>query len=76
MLYVEVKLPDVAIHDLLALDQCRRYAKELAGWVLLTNLSDFLLARLDGNKLVEQRHVQLFAGAMFGDKQPETRSEG
>ena len=62
VLYAEVKLPKVSADELLELDQARRYAMALAGWVLLTNLNDFVLARLEGDELVEQGHVRLFDG--------------
>ena len=70
VLYVEVKLPDVSAGDLLKLEQAHRYAKALAGWVLVTNLNDFILARLEGDELVEQRRVRLFDGEISDSRKP------
>lgn len=72
ILYIEVKLPKVSAPELLELDQARRYAKALAGWVLVTNLNDFVLARLEGDELKEQARARLFDGDMFGASRPKS----
>lgn len=75
VLYVEAKLPHVTVDELLQLDQGRRYAEALGGLALLTNLNDFVLARLDGARLVAQHHVRLFAGEIFGEKKPQQNKQ-
>ncbi len=69
-LYVEVKLPEVTATQLLELEQAYRYAELLAGWVLITNLNDYVLARIDNGELVEQRQVRLFTADIHGDRAP------
>lgn len=71
VLYVEVKLPEVSVTELLDLEQARRYANALSGWVLVTNLNDFVLARLEGDELREQGRVRLFDGDMFSATRPK-----
>ena len=72
MLYTEVKVPPIEVGRLLRLEQARRYARALAGWVVVTNLNDFVLARLEGDVLVEQRRVRLFGGDLFGASPPKS----
>ena len=72
LLYVEVKLPDVPVDRLLKLEQAERYAKALAGLVLITNLNDFVLARLEGQTLVEHDRVRLFDGDLMGETPPKS----
>ncbi len=72
VLYVEVKLPKVSADELLELDQARRYAKALGGWVLATNLNDFVLGRLEGGRLEEQGRVRLFDDDVFSPQQPKS----
>ena len=69
-LFVEVKLPDVEVSQLLGLEQAYRYAELLAGWVLITNLNDYVLARIDNGELVEQKHVRLFSAEIHGERAP------
>ncbi len=71
VLFVEVKLPTVSAAELLNLEQARRYADALAGWVLITNLNDFVLARIDDDALVEQQRARLFEGELFASQQPK-----
>ncbi len=75
LLYVEVKLPHVSVAELLKLEQAQRYARQLAGWVLLTNLNDFVLARLEGDSLVQQDNVRLFTGDPIGQPKPKTTTD-
>lgn len=72
VLYVEVKPPSSAINALLKDEQPFRYAKALAGWVLITNINEFVLACVDGNELAEQRRVRLFKGEIFDDESPKS----
>ena len=69
-LYVEVKLTDVSASQLLGLEQAYRYAELLAGWVLITNLNDYVLARIENGELVEQSRVRLFATDIDGERAP------
>ena len=72
VLFVEVKLPNVPADELLELDQACRYAKALGGWVLATNLNDFVLGRLEGGRLEEQGRVRLFDDDVFSPQQPKS----
>ena len=72
VLYAEVKLPDVPVEGLLRLEQARRYARAVAGRVLVTNLNDFVLARVQDGALVEVLRVRLFVGDMFGASPPRS----
>ena len=76
VLYTEVKLPPFPVARLLKLEQAHRYARSLAGWVVVTNLNDFVLARLEGDLLVEQRRVRLFNGDLFGSSPPNATAGG
>ena len=70
VLLVEVKLPDVPADALLRLEQARRYADALGGWVLATNLNDFVLGRVQDGELAEVRRVRLCDGDPFADPPP------
>lgn len=57
---VEAKASTVTAEQLLQLEQGPRYAEAFGGgWVLLTNLDDFVLARLYESQLVEVDRVSL-----------------
>lgn len=75
VLLVEVKLPDVPADALLRLDQARRYARALGGWVLATNLNDFVLGHIEDGDLVEVRRLRLCAGDMFAEP-PQSSAPG
>ena len=71
-LYTEVKLPDVSVDDMLHLEQAYRYAQAAGGRVLLTNLNDFVLARVQDDALVTDLSVRLFVHDMFAASPPRT----
>ncbi len=72
LLYAEVKLPGIPVEELLGLGQAHRYAHAAGGFVLVTNLNDFVLARTQGDALVEVLGVRLFAGDVFGTNPPKS----
>ena len=70
VLLVEVKLPGVPADALLRLEQARRYADALGGWVLATNLNDFALGRIKDGELAEVDRVRLCDGDPFAEPLP------
>lgn len=72
---VEVKPPTTTPDQLLRLEQGTRYARDFGGgWVLLTNLYDFVLARLaNGNGLAEVSRVSLPRPDADRQQQPPPR---
>ncbi len=75
VLLVEVKLPDVPADALLRLEQARRYADALGGWVLATNLNDFVLGRVVEGELAEVRRVRLCDGDPFAEPPPRPTAD-
>ena len=72
LIYVEVK-PSATVDDLLADrdGQVYKYAEALGGWALATNLNDYVLVRIEGNALVEQKSVRLFSSDIHDKKTPQ-----
>lgn len=63
VLPVEVKPPGIELEDLARSEQPRRYARTFGGGlVLLCNLRQFALARLDGERLVIDHRVDVLPG--------------
>lgn len=75
LVFLEVKKPGESRESLLGLEQAERYARVVSGYVIVTNLNDFILARLENEKLVEQMSVRLFEGEISDQSKPAVAKE-
>lgn len=75
LVFLEVKRPGESRESLLGLEQAKRYARVVSGYVVVTNLNDFILAKLEGEGLVEQMSVRLFEGEIPDQEKPVIAQE-
>ena len=70
LVFVEVKNPGTPVNKLLRIEQAKRYARVAAGYVIVTNLNDYVLAELLGDRLEARIVVTLFDDDIDGEHDP------